>query len=194
MVSLDENVGRLLDYVDSTPLKKNTIVIYTSDNGFFLGEHGMFNKMWMYQESLKVPLIVRLPGVIQAGSVNQHYVSNLDFSASFLDLAGATIPADMQGRSFLPLLLGKSPRDWPEDHYYRFIEGEQLPEHYGVVNQHFKLIYFPKFRKGGYWELFDLKKDPAEMKNIYQELHGSDSVKKLKARLHQLRKYYKEID
>ncbi len=194
MVSLDENVGRLLNYIDSTPLKKNTIVIYTSDNGFFLGEHGMFNKMWMYRESLKVPLIVRLPGVIQAGSVNHHFVSNLDFSASFLDLAGAKKAPDMQGQSFLSLLQGKSPKDWRQDHYYHYIRGENLPEHYGVVNHNYKLIHFPKFQNGDYWELFDLKKDPGEMKNIYQEQKKFETVKKLKARLQSLRKKYRESE
>lgn len=167
MVSLDENVGRLLDYLDESGLRDNTVVIYTSDNGFFLGEHGLYNKMWMYEESLRLPLLTRFPGVAKPGSVNGDLVTMLDFAPTFLELAGAPIPEELQGRSFLPLLRGERPADWRTDAYYHFHGTSTIPEHFGIRTKEHKLLHFPNYGSGGYWEQFDLAEDPEELRNIY---------------------------
>jgi arylsulfatase A-like enzyme len=167
VASLDENVGRLLDYIDKAGLRDNTIVIYTSDNGFFLGDHGMYNKMWMYEESMRIPLIVRYPGVVKPGTVNDALVCMLDFAPTFLDLAGAQTPADLHGRSIRPLLAGRRPEDWRTGVYYHFYGGYGVPEHYGICTKTHKLLRFPRFRDGSYWELFDLTRDPEELTNVY---------------------------
>src|SRR2546430_2099889 len=120
IASVDDNVGRVLDYLDAEGLSKNTIVIYTSDQGFFLGDHGYFDKRFMYEESLRMPFVARYPGVIKPGSVNKDLTLNLDFAETFLDYAGAKIPGDMQGRSFRPLLEGHTPKDWRKSMYYRY--------------------------------------------------------------------------
>ncbi|NLF08509.1 MAG: sulfatase [Pirellulaceae bacterium] len=188
VVSLDENVGRLLDYLDQAGLNENTIVIYTSDNGFFLGEHGLYNKMWMYEESLKLPLIVRYPGVVKPGSVNDDLVCNLDFASTFLDFAGAEVPADMQGKSIRPLLLGERPADWRQSVYYHYHGAYDMPEHYGLRTKTHKLIHFPKYGDGNYWELFDLDNDPRELHNIYDNPAQAERVAELKAELKRLHK------
>ena len=124
---IDENVGRLLDYLDESGLAENTIVIYAADQGFFLGEHGWYDKRWMYEECLKTPLLVRWPGVAQAGQVSADIVSNLDFAPMFLEMAGASIPGDIQGRSLVPLLKGSAPRNWRKSFYYKYY-GERSAE------------------------------------------------------------------
>ncbi len=170
VASLDENVGRLLDYIDDAGLRENTMVVYTSDNGFFLGDHGLYNKMWMYKESMNIPLLVRFPGVVKVGTVNEDMVSMLDFAPTFLDMAGAPIPADLQGRSFVPLLEGECPDDWREVVYYHFYSAgglERAVEHYGIRTKTHKLIHFPKFAEGDYWELYDLAEDANELTNVY---------------------------
>ena len=145
--SVDDNVGRILKYLDDTGLATNTIVVYSSDQGFFLGEHGLFDKRWIFQESARTPLLIRWPGVIKPGSVNTNLVANIDFAETFLDAAGVPIPERMQGRSFLPLLKGFTPADWRTAFYYHYYEypGEhQVRPHYGIVTERYTLVHFYK--------------------------------------------------
>lgn len=191
--SVDDNVGRFLDYLDKNGLAENTIVIYTSDQGFFLGEHNFYDKRFMYEESLRTPLLVRWPGKIKAGSVSKGMVLNLDFAPTMLDAAGAKIPADMQGRSFLPLLLGQQPKDWRRSMYYRYYHPghHNVAPHYGVRTERYKLIYFNKLNQ---WELYDLQKDPGEMKNLYSDPAYKKIVQDLKKELDRLKKEFKDDD
>ncbi len=198
--SLDDNVGRLLDYLDSENLTKNTIVIYTSDQGFFLGDHGWFDKRLMYEESLRMPFLVRCPGVILPGSVSDAMVLNIDFAETFLDYAGVKTPAEMQGRSFRPVLEGRQPKNWRTSMYYRYwmhnTSDHHVPAHYGIRTKKWKLIYYygkPLGMKGANppdtepdWELFDMEKDPREMHNLYHDPKHADIVKRLKADLDKL--------
>lgn len=163
--SVDDSIGELLNYLDESGLAKDTVVIYSSDQGFFLGEHGWFDKRFMYEESLRAPLVVRWPGVIAPGSVNKDIVSNLDFAETFLEIAGATVPDDMQGKSLVPLMKGVSPSDWRQSlyyHYYGYPDWHMVQKHCGVTDGRFKLIHYYTTNE---WELFDLKKDSAEMVN-----------------------------
>ncbi|MDE2682500.1 MAG: sulfatase [Verrucomicrobiota bacterium] len=190
--AVDENVGRMLKFLDDSGLTKNTVVIYSSDQGFWLGEHGWFDKRWMYEESLHTPLLVRWPGVTKPGSTNDALVSNLDFAETFLDIARTETPKDMQGRSLKPLLSGKTPADWRKTHYYHYYEagGHGVPIHYGVTDGRFKLIRFPD-EKLNTWEFFDLKTDPMEMKSRYGDSGYIQSITKLKRELERLRRQYK---
>lgn len=190
VASLDDNIGMLLDYIDSSDLKENTIVIYTSDNGFFLGDHGFYNKMWMYEESLNIPLIVRYPNEIESGTTNDDMVQNIDFAPTFLEYADAKIPGDMQGRSFRSLLNGSTPKEWRDNVYYHYYEGYGIPEQYGVRTNTHKLICYPEFENMEYWELFELIKDPKEMNNVYSDPAYSDIVVDLKKVLAKLRIKY----
>ncbi len=193
IASVDDNVGRVLDYLDESGLAKNTVVIYSSDQGFYLGEHGWFDKRWMYEESLRTPLMVRWPGVVKAGSVRDEFVSNLDFAETFLDIAGVKVPDDMQGRSFKVLLEGKpAPADWRKSfyyHYYEFPGAHSVARHYGVRTDRYKLI---NYYQVGEWELFDLEKDPHEMKSVYGSEDYADVQKELETELTRLRKQYKD--
>lgn len=167
--SVDDNVGRLLKYLDDTGLSTNTIVIYSSDQGFFLGEHGWFDKRWIFQESARTPLLIRWPKVIRAGSVNRALVANIDFAPTFLEVAGVPIPERMQGRSLLPLLQGTMPPDWRTAfyyHYYEYPADHHVRPHYGVITERYTLAHFytPDVN---YWELFDRDKDPGEMRSVF---------------------------
>ncbi|HSI35273.1 MAG TPA: sulfatase [Tepidisphaeraceae bacterium] len=167
VASVDDNVGRVLDYLDKTGLAQNTIVIYTADNGFFLGDHGWFDKRFMYEQSMRVPLMIRYPGKIKAGSVAKELVNNVDFAPTFLDYAGVKVPEDMQGRSMRPILEGQTPADWRKSIYYRYYEFPQphhVHPHYGIRTDRYKLIFFNTLNE---WEMYDLEKDPNEMKNVY---------------------------
>ena len=189
--SVDDNVGRVLKYLDESGLAKNTIVIYTSDQGFFLGEHGWYDKRFMYEESLRTPLLVRWPGVTKAGSTDAHIVLNLDFAQTLLNAAGATEPSDMQGRSLVPLLKGDAPADWRNAmyyHYYEYPMSHKVREHHGVRTDRYKLIHFYTVDE---WELFDLKTDPQEMKNVYGDPAYADTRKQLEADLKRLQTEYK---
>jgi arylsulfatase A-like enzyme len=180
--SVDDNVGRLLDWLDAHGLRENTVVIYTSDQGFFLGDHGLFDKRFMYEESLKMPLLVRGPGV-QKGVVEKAMVTNCDFAQTFLALAEAAIPSEMQGRSLTPLLKGEHPADWRKAMYYRYYHDpghHHTAAHYGICTETHKLIYFWKLDQ---WELYDLTKDPTELHNLYQEPSAQALVAELKAEL-----------
>jgi arylsulfatase A-like enzyme len=193
IASVDENVGRLLDYLDETSLAKDTVVFYTSDQGFYLGDHGWFDKRFMYEESLRMPLLVRYPREVKAGSVNNDIVLNLDFGETFLDFASAPVPPDMQGRSIRKILQGKTPKDWRKStyyHYYEYPAVHSVKRHYGIRNERYKLIHF--YYDIDEWELYDLKEDPREMNNIYNDPANSNLIKKLKAELKQLRKKYKD--
>lgn len=190
VAGVDDNVGRMLDYLDASGLADNTVVIYSSDQGWYLGEHGWYDKRWMYEESLVTPLLVRWPGQVEAGSVNGAMVSNLDFAATFLDVAGVDVPADMQGRSLKPLFLGETPDDWRSSHYYHYYEypGYHCVErHYGVRTSEHKLIYYYNRDE---WELFDLAADPAEMNSVYGQEAYADVEMELKLELDRLREFY----
>ena len=196
IASLDDNVGRVLDYLDQSGLSKNTIVIYTSDNGFFLGDHGWFDKRFMYEESLHIPLLVRWPGHVAGGVVSDTIVSNLDFAETLLDAAGAPVPADMQGRSLRPILEnnGVAPPDWRKSfyyHYYEFPKPHHVQPHIGVRDDRYKLIDF--YGKNE-WELFDLQKDPHELFSVYDDPAYAKTVVDLKAELEKLRKQYQDND
>lgn len=204
--SIDDNVGKLLNYLDKSGLADNTIVIYTSDQGFFLGEHGLFDKRFMYEESLRVPFLVRYPREIRAGSINDDIVVYEDFAETFLDYAGVPIPKGMQGRSLRPLFNGKTPKDWRDSMYYRYWMHRphfNVAAHYGIRTRRYKLIFYyglpldviardeptpPE------WEFFDLKKDPHEMNNVYNDPAYADRIKKLKAELLRLKKDLGDTD
>jgi arylsulfatase A-like enzyme len=187
IASVDDNVGRILRYLDATGLAENTIVVYASDQGFYLGEHGWFDKRWMYEESLKTPLIVRWPGVVEPGSVNSDMVSNLDFAETFLDVAGVAIPSDMQGRSLVPSLGGETPSDWRTSFYYHYYEQgvHNVAPHEGVRTERHKLIHYYETDE---WELFDLVTDPNEMRSVYGDEAYSETHDDLLAELERLKR------
>ena len=192
--SLDDNVGRLLDYLDHAGLTRNTIVIYTSDQGFFLGDHGLFDKRFMYEESIRMPFLIRWPGVIKPGSVQSVMGINVDLAPTFMAAAGLPVPADMQGRSLVPLLQGGHPTDWRTSWYYRYYHDpgdHNTRAHYGVRTDTHKLIYFWKKDQ---WEMYDLVRDPAEMNNIYQDPASADTVTRLKTELFRLKHELKDDD
>ncbi|HJZ67422.1 MAG TPA: sulfatase [Blastocatellia bacterium] len=193
VASVDDNVGRLLDWLDRNGLAQNTIVIYTSDQGFFLGEHNFFDKRFMYEESLRMPFLVRWPGRIKPGSVNTNMILNVDFAPTLLAAAGLPVPSDMQGRSFLPLLEGKRVKDWRTAMYYRYYHpsDHNVAAHYGIRTDRYKLIYFNKLDQ---WELFDLKSDLHEIKNLYLDSAYGSIVKRLKRELYRLKRELRDSD
>ncbi len=188
VAGVDRNIGRLLDFLDASGLAKNTLVIYSSDQGFYLGEHGWYDKRWMYEESLRMPLVARWPGVITPGSLDDHLVQNLEFAQTFLDIAHATTPAEMQGKSLLPLMQGKNPVDWRSSvyyHYYEFPQPHRVPSHYGIRTDQHKLIWYDSI---GDWELFDLKNDPQELRSIHADPNSAELFKNLRSQLLKARK------
>jgi arylsulfatase A-like enzyme len=191
---VDENVGRVLDYLDQNGLAKNTLVIYTSDQGFFLGDNGMYDKRFMYEPSLKMPFLVRWPAVIKAGSTQDAIAINCDFAPTFLDAAGVKVPDEMQGRSLVPLLKGETPADWRTAMYYRYYHDpghHNTRAHLGIRTASHKLIHFWKKDQ---WECFDLTKDPHELKNIYTDPAAQPIITQLKEQLAALKKQYKDED
>ena len=167
IAAVDEGVGKVLDWLDENGLAENTIVIYSSDQGFYLGDHGWYDKRFMYEESLRAPLLVRWPGQVAAGSVSDEIVLNLDFAETLLEIAGAAIPTDMQGASMTSILRGQTPKDWRRSmyyHYYEFPQPHHVQPHFGVRTQRYKLIRFPDVDS---WELFDLVTDPHELRNVW---------------------------
>jgi arylsulfatase A-like enzyme len=194
--AVDESVGKLLDYLDKEGLAENTIVVYASDQGFYLGEHGWFDKRWIFEESLRTPCLIRWPGVIKPGSTNADIVSNLDFAPTFLEAAGAPVPADVQGKSLVPVLQGQTPADWRKSFYYHYYEypgPHSVHRHYGVVTDRYKLVRF--YEPGvDYWELFDLKTDPKELTSVYGKPEYAATQKELEAELARLRKELKVPD
>lgn len=193
VASVDDNIGRFLDYLDQSGLADDTIVVYTSDQGFFLGEHNFFDKRFMYEESLRMPFLIRWPKRIKAGSVSQGMILNVDFAPTFLEAAGAKVPAEMQGRSILPLLSGRVPKDWRTSMYYRYYHPghHNVAAHYGVRTSRYKLIFFNQLNQ---WEMYDLQKDPLEMRNVYADPGYVRIVGQLKKELSRLKKELKDND
>lgn len=192
--SVDDNVGRLLDYLKEENLLDNTLVIYTSDQGFFLGDHNWFDKRFMYEESIRMPFLVRYPKAIKAGTRSDAMVSNLDFAPTILEIAGIEKPAEMQGVSFRKVLAGETPDDWQKAYYYHYHEypdaDHMVARHYGIRNERYKLIhyYFPTDE----WEFFDLQEDPQEMQSVYALPEYADRVTEMKKQLKAMREKYKD--
>ncbi len=199
VASIDENVGRLLDFLEENQLGEDTIVIYTSDHGFFLGDHGWYDKRFMYEESIRIPFLMRFPRSVQAGITSERIALNVDFAPTILDYAGLPVPTDMQGRSLRPLADGRPPSDWRTSMYYRYwmhLAHFNIPAHYGIRTERHKLIYYYGEALGSAgaideptppeWELFDLEADPQEMNNIYRDPDSADLVAELKSELMRL--------
>ena len=213
VASIDDNVGRLLDYLDDAGIAENTVVIYTSDQGFFLGDHGWYDKRFMYEESLRMPYIMRYPRGIAPGGVNDDMILNVDFAPTYLELAGLPAQEAMQGRSFAPLLNDETPADWRDRMYYRYWMHKahhNVYAHYGIRTLRHKLIYYYADALGTAgsidetyepeWELFDLATDPYELNNIVDDPANADLVAELKAELHRLQaevgdeRYHLDVD
>ncbi|WP_262247916.1 sulfatase family protein [Parapedobacter soli] len=194
IAAVDDGVGRVLDYLKEHGLEENTIVVYTSDQGFYMGEHGWFDKRFMYEESLKTPLMIRYPKEIKAGTESDALVQNLDFAPTFLDYAGVEVPTDMQGESFRQLVSGKTD-DWRDAIYYTYYEYPSIhmvKRHYGIRTDRYKLIHF--YYDIDEWELYDLEKDPKEMHNVYGDPSYADIREELHKKLDETRKKYKDSD
>ncbi|MDY4874978.1 MAG: sulfatase [Alloprevotella sp.] len=190
--SLDDNIGRTLDYLKQAGLLDNTLVVYTSDQGFYMGEHGWFDKRFMYQESFSTPLVMRLPEGLKARGDISEMVQNIDYAPTFLDIAGAQIPSDIQGESLLPLLRGEHPKNWRKSLYYHFYEypaEHSVKRHYGVSTADgWKLIHF--YRDIDAWELYNLNEDPHELNNLYGKKGTEKVTKRLMKELRRLQKQY----
>ena len=192
--SVDDSVGRVLDALDKAGLTSNTIVVYTSDQGFFLGDHGLFDKRFMYEESIRMPFLVRWPAGIKAGTRSDALALNIDFAPTFLDAAGLPASSEMQGRSLLPVLRGRTPRNWRTSMYYRYYHDpgdHNTRQHYGVRTPTHKLIYF--WTKDQ-WELFDLVRDPHELRNLYGQPGQDKLTATLKAELARLKRAVRDDD
>jgi arylsulfatase A-like enzyme len=181
---VDDNVGRILDYLDESGLAENTIIMYTGDQGFFLGEHGLYDKRFMYEEALRMPFLVRWPGMVEPGSTTDGMILNVDFAPTIMEAATAPPDPEMQGRSFVPLLMGTVPDNWRESMYYRYYYSHfETEPHYGVRTYTHKLIYFNRIDQ---WEMYDLVNDPAEMNNVYNDPEYQQVVSDLKDELNRL--------
>ena len=193
VAAVDDSVGRLLDYLDEKGLTENTIVVYASDQGFYLGEHGWYDKRWMFEESLQMPLIVRWPGVVQPETRTRSLVQNIDYAPTFLEVAGAEIPAEIQGRSLMPVLQaedGQTPDGWRDAIYYAYYENDavhMVPVHDGVSTERYKAMFFPRTRE---WNLFDLKTDPHEMTSLHDDPNHQHILAGLQQRYRDLRQAY----
>lgn len=189
---VDESVGTLMSTLKNLKLDDNTVVIYSSDQGFYIGDHGWFDKRWMYEESLKMPLIVKWPGVTKPGGKDTHLVQNLDYAETFLDIAGAAVPDDMQGKSLVPLLKGEQPTDWRKSvyyHYYEYPSVHMVPRHFGVRGERYKLMKFYQFDE---WEFYDLQEDPDELTNQYTNPAYAERIAEMKVELKRLRNEYQD--
>ena len=194
IASVDDNIGRVLDYLDESGLADNTLVIYSSDQGFFLGEHGWYDKRWMYEESLRMPFVARWPGRIEPGTRIDAMIQNIDYAPTFLDAAGLPVPEDMQGMSLLPLLGAEEPSGWRSSiyyHYYEFPAVHLVAKHYGVRTERYKLIHYYETDE---WECFDLERDPQEMNSVYGQPEYATIVEELRAELGRLRELYGETN
>ncbi|MFN8432211.1 MAG: sulfatase-like hydrolase/transferase [Spirosomataceae bacterium] len=194
IASVDEGVGKVLDFLKESGLDENTIVIYTSDQGFYLGEHGWFDKRFVFDQSFKTPLLVKWPGVIKPGSKNTQMVQNLDYAQTFLEAAGIKPPADMQGESLIPIFKGKGRnfRDAAYYHYYEYPNVHMVKRHYAVVTEKYKLVHF--YYDVDEWELYDRKNDPNEMKNVYNDPKYASLKAELHKKLADLRLKYKDSE
>ncbi|TKG93839.1 DUF4976 domain-containing protein [Puteibacter caeruleilacunae] len=202
--AIDENVGRVLNYLDESGLSENTIVVYTSDQGMFLGEHSYYDKRWIYDESLKMPFLIRNPKEIKAGTQCEDIITNLDFAELILDYAGIDSPSEMQGRSFRANLCGKTPEEWPQSMYYHYwmhFQPSGVPAHLGVRTKNHKLIFYygeglglngttSDWKTPVGWELYDLKADPLELNNLYNNPSYQSIIVELKQELIKLQKKY----
>ena len=185
--SVDDNIGRVLTYLKENNLEENTIIVVTSDQGFYLGDHGFFDKRFIYEESLRMPFMVKYPERIKAGSVNEDIITNIDFAPTLLELAGITTTQKMQGTSFVPVLEGNTPKDWQDAmyyHYYEFPFWHHVQPHYGIRTQKYTLAHF--YYNIDVWELYDLEKDPNQMNNIYNDPNYTSTITELKAKLKNL--------
>jgi arylsulfatase A-like enzyme len=185
--SVDDNVGRVLNYLKENNLEENTIIVVTSDQGFYLGEHGFFDKRFIYEESLRMPFMVKYPKKIKAGSVNEDIITNIDFAPTLLELAGISTTQKMQGTSFVPVLEGNTPKDWQDAmyyHYYEFPFWHHVQPHYGIRTQKYTLAHF--YYNIDVWELYDLEKDPGQVNNIYNDPNYAEVTAELKVKLKNL--------
>lgn len=192
IASVDDSVGEILDYLEENELTENTLIVYTSDQGFYLGEHGWFDKRFMYEESFRTPLVMRLPSRIKKGTVNK-LVQNIDYAPTFLALAGAEVPQDMQGESLLPLLTEEKDSEWRDAlyyHYYEYPGPHDVKRHYGVRTDKHKLIHF--YNNIDQWELYDLEADPGEINNLYGKEGYEDITQTMYAQLLDLQKKYRD--
>ena len=188
---VDDSVGKIQDTLKDLNLDDNTVVIYSSDQGFYIGDHGWYDKRWMYEESLMMPLIVKWPGVTKPDSRSDQMVQNLDYAQTFLEMAGAEIPANMQGRSLVPILKNGKADDWRKSiyyHYYEYPSVHMVPRHYGIRTERYKLIHFYQF--GNEWEMYDLEEDPDELTNIYGRADKKSLQIDLEQQLKAIRKFY----
>lgn len=190
--AVDENVGRMLKYLDDKGLTDNTVVIYSSDQGFFLGEHGWYDKRWMFEESFRMPFLIRWPSTVKAESRPEQLIQNIDYAPTFLEIAGLDVPKEIQGSSLVPILKNES-HDWRKSLYYAYYElGEHaVPQHFGVRTQTHKLIYFPRFNE---WNLFDLVQDPNEMKSVYDDPNYSQVRELMTSEYGRLRRQFDAPD
>ena len=189
--SVDDNIGRVLNYLKDSKLEDNTIIIYASDQGFFIGEHGWFDKRFMYEESIRMPFVIKYPGLIKPQTINNDIITNIDFAPTILEMAGINSPSSIQGKSFYNNLKSKTPKDWRQSMYYHYYEYpfyHHVQPHYGIRNERYKLIHF--YYDIDVWELYDLKKDPNELNNIISSKNHQKLIKNLKAELYNLKKYY----
>jgi arylsulfatase A-like enzyme len=188
--AVDDSVGRVLDTLAAGGLAENTVVIYSSDQGFFLGEHGWFDKRWIYEESVHMPFLVRWPGVVKPGTRFQEFIQNIDYAPTFVDLAGGNIPAGLHGRSLVPVLRGRTPGDWRTSIYYHYVDGgHRVAKHYGVRTPRYTLAHFYATDE---WELFDNEKDPAQLRSVYADPAYTTALAETKAELARLRQLYSD--
>jgi arylsulfatase A-like enzyme len=204
--AIDDNIGKLLEYLDKAGLAENTIVIYTADQGYFLGEHGFFDKRMIYEESIHMPFVIRYPKEIPAGTRNVDIIENVDFSALFADYAGIDYPTTMQGSSFRENLKGNTPKDWRTYGYYRYWQhSKERPAHFGIRGERYKLAFFyghglkknnysEQDQPNGYWDFFDLEKDPHELHNAYNDPEYIEVIKKMKSEIIQQRNLLGDTD
>ncbi|MCP5120116.1 MAG: DUF4976 domain-containing protein, partial [bacterium] len=213
LFGIDENLGRVLDYLDENGLAEDTLILYSSDNGFYLGDHGWYDKRFMYEPSLRIPLLARYPRAGISGQVADAFVQHIDYAPTMLDFAGVPIPETMQGRSLRPFLEGREPADWRKSIYYSYFENSwelrnakkeemadpsfqyftahRIGPHRGVRTARHKLIEY--YSEGDYWELFDLETDPNELNNIYGTREAAGITEELKAELTRLRQQYRDV-
>lgn len=189
--SVDDNVGRVLKYLDDNGLTDNTIIVLTSDQGFYLGDHGFFDKRFIYEESIRMPFMVKYPKLIKAGTINEDIITNIDFAPTFLELANIKTEQKMQGQSFKSVLKGETPTDWQKGmyyHYYEFPYWHHVQPHYGIRTQRYTLAHF--YYNIDVWELYDLEKDPSQMNNIINDPQYANVVTDLKVQLKDLMKKF----
>ena len=190
---VDESVGTLMSTLDELGIADDTVVIYSSDQGFYIGDHGWYDKRWMYEESMKMPFVIKWPGTIAPGSRDaKHMIQNIDYAPTFLEMAGAAIPKDIQGVSLMPLLKGESPTDWRKSlyyHYYEYPSVHMVPRQNGIRTDRYKLIHFYQFDE---WELYDLEKDPDELMNLYENPEQAPQLATLKKQLKDLQAFYED--